>query len=68
MSDSEELHVWRKSSKSASGDCIEVAAATGLVLVRDSQNPDASILRFPSAAWSAFLKRARTTGPDNQSA
>lgn len=68
MSDTEELNVWRKSTKSDSGGCVEVASAARSVLVRDSKNRGGSMLAFPPEAWSAFLERARTAGPDNPSA
>jgi hypothetical protein len=54
---------WRKSSKSASSDCVEMTAAAGSVLVRDSGNRSGTVLRFPSAAWSAFVEYARGTDP-----
>ena len=50
---------WRKSSSSQSSDCAEVAVANGSVLVRDSANRDGVVLRFPPAAWSAFVARTR---------
>jgi hypothetical protein len=55
---------WRKSLASDSGGCVEVAVARGSVLVRDSANRDGALLRFPPAAWSAFLDRARGSDPD----
>jgi len=51
---------WRKSTASNSGGCIEVGVADGSLLVRDSKNPDGSVLRLSPAAWSSFLERART--------
>ena len=55
---------WRKSSHSrANGNCTEVAAADGAVLVRDSRQAGAGpVLRFQAAEWRAFLA-ARQTGP-----
>lgn len=47
---------WRKSSRSnASGDCVEVADLRDVVGVRDSKNPDGSVLMFSTAEWAAFL-------------
>mgnify|MGYP002621964917 CR=1 FL=1 len=54
---------WRKSSHSGNGsDCIEVAIADAsqvddelLYLVRDSKDPDGTVLAFASAEWTAFL-------------
>ncbi|GAB3449848.1 DUF397 domain-containing protein [Actinophytocola sediminis] len=51
------MAVWRKSSASNSngGDCVELAAIPGAVLVRDSKDRAARPLRFPSAEWRMFL-------------
>ncbi|MEV8328266.1 DUF397 domain-containing protein [Kitasatospora sp. NPDC056731] len=48
---------WRKSTYSGgSNGCVEVADGfTGLMPVRDSKDPDGPVLRFPSAAWRAFV-------------
>lgn len=47
---------WRKSSYSGSngGNCIEVAAETG-VTVRDTTNRNGVTLAFSAAAWAKFL-------------
>lgn len=55
---------WRKSSYSgANGNCVEVAhAASGVVAVRDSKNPDGPRLAFTPEQWTAFthsLKQPR---------
>ena len=54
---------WRKSTKSNSGGCVEVAFADGSVLVRDSANRDGVVLRMSPAAWSAFLAHELGTDP-----
>ncbi|MFI9352899.1 DUF397 domain-containing protein [Streptomyces lydicus] len=50
---------WRKSSYSDGGDnnCLEVADVTPAtaVPVRDSKDPDGSVLCFPAVAWSSFI-------------
>ena len=46
---------WRKSTKSAPSNCVEVAVAGGSVLIRDSANPDGVVLSLSPAVWSAFL-------------
>lgn len=47
---------WVKSSFSyANGDCVEVTAADGGVLVRDSKNPSRPALRFTRGEWEAFI-------------
>ena len=44
--------VWRKSSYSDQvGQCCEVAMDVGEVLVRDSKQPDGSVLAFSLDAW-----------------
>lgn len=46
---------WRKSSASATGDCVEVALSSESILVRDSKQIIPYILKFTSAGWRAFL-------------
>jgi uncharacterized protein DUF397 len=52
---------WMKSSLSfAHGNCVEVASlSSGQVGVRDSKDPNGSILRFTPAEWTAFLAGVR---------
>ncbi|KWX02406.1 hypothetical protein TH66_11810 [Carbonactinospora thermoautotrophica] len=46
---------WRKSRRSGSGgNCVEVAAVSGFVAVRDSKNPDGPKLVFSAREWAAF--------------
>ncbi|GGT37542.1 DUF397 domain-containing protein [Streptomyces chromofuscus] len=52
-----QLH-WCKSSYSSSsepGDCVEVAATSATVHVRDSKTPDAAHLTVTPTAWARFL-------------
>ncbi|TDD88876.1 DUF397 domain-containing protein [Actinomadura darangshiensis] len=58
--DLNDLH-WRKASRSASngGECVELAAAPGIIAVRDSKDPDGPKLlmgRDEFAALAAILK------------
>lgn len=49
---------WRKSSYSggSGGNCVEVAVGlSGVVLVRDSKDPDGAKLFFTHAGWRAFI-------------
>ena len=47
---------WIKSSLSfANGNCVELAALGGMVLIRDSKNPDGPWLRFDGAVFGEFL-------------
>jgi len=56
MSDS---MVWKKSSASDSGNCVEVAMHGPWILLRDSKDPAGPRLRFNAAEWSAFLAGVR---------
>lgn len=51
--------VWRKSTASSSGDCVEVAFSHEAVLVRHAQNGAGPVLSFTLAEWNAFLTGAR---------
>jgi hypothetical protein len=55
------IPAWRKSTYSggASGNCTEVAAVTGAVLIRDSKNPDGPRLAFAPRAWEAFAAKVK---------
>jgi uncharacterized protein DUF397 len=52
---------WRTSSYSANnGACVQVAAAAGVaVLVRDSQDPDGTVLALTPAAWRDLTARVK---------
>lgn len=46
---------WRKSSRSMNGgNCAEVGAGTGGVLVRDTADRGGPVLTFPAGAWVVF--------------
>ena len=52
---------WIKSSYSASGNCIEVAARDhgNRVLVRDTKDRTGPVLRFAPAAWRRFADQVK---------
>jgi hypothetical protein len=50
---------WRKSSASDDADCIEVASAEGMIMVRDSNDRHGSSLIFSGCDWGAFLAAVR---------
>lgn len=57
--DTSQLH-WFKSNRSGSnGNCVEITtdrlASHGVVLLRDSKNPDVAPFAFTRAEWTAFL-------------
>jgi len=54
--------IWRKSHYSnPSGNCVQIAERgdqiliDGRVMVRDSKNPDGSVLSFTKLEWQAFI-------------
>ncbi|WP_079165780.1 DUF397 domain-containing protein [Streptomyces sp. NRRL S-31] len=51
---------WIKSSYSTGngGECVEVAAIPGTVLVRDSKRPAVARLVIGSEAWDGFVRMA----------
>jgi hypothetical protein len=46
---------WRKSSHSASTNCVEVATTRAEILVRDTKRPHQVVLRYPAASWLEFI-------------
>ena len=52
---------WRKSSYSSSngGACIEVAATSSTIAVRDSKKPSGATLDFSRNNWQAFTVRVK---------
>jgi hypothetical protein len=53
---------WRKSTFSATGDCVEVAFGSESVYLRDSKDPYGTMLTFAPSEWSAFLINLRNGG------
>jgi len=46
---------WRKSSRSANTNCVEVAFEPSTVGVRHSADPDGPHLTYTREAWRAFI-------------
>lgn len=46
---------WRRAAFCGTGECVEVAARDGLIMVRDSKDPDGAILRCSEQEWLAFV-------------
>jgi len=60
--------LWRKSSFSESGQCVEVASIAELVALRDSHAPAGPVLSFTAGEWTAFLGDVRGGSPGRPSA
>jgi Domain of unknown function (DUF397) len=57
---------WRKSARSVNGgNCTEVASASGIVVVRDSQDPDTLVLPYPASTWQSFVSNVRSGAFDS---
>jgi Domain of unknown function (DUF397) len=57
---------WRKSSKSAAGNCVEVAVTESAVRVRDSKAPGEGSLAFSSATWASFIRAVKAQDCESQ--
>lgn len=62
--DGEPALIWRKSTRSDSGGCLEVALADGIVFLRDSKRPDGSILSIAPRAWTVLISEVRCSAID----
>jgi hypothetical protein len=51
---------WRRSSRCASSNCVEVARAGDTLAVRDSAAADGPVLTFGSVQWGNFLAAVRS--------
>jgi hypothetical protein len=56
---------WFKSSHNGTegGQCVEVAAGSGVVHIRDSKAATGPDIRVSSEAWAGFVKQARRSRP-----
>jgi hypothetical protein len=50
---------WRIATRSAGGNCVEVARADNLIAVRHSKNPDGEMIMYTGAEFAAFLDGAK---------
>jgi hypothetical protein len=48
---------WRKSSRSGSNGCVEIAFLDGRIAVRNSRDRGGPVLLFSPKEWEAFLAR-----------
>jgi len=51
--------VWQKASFCQTGECVELAAQEGAVIMRSSSQPDAGYLYFTAEEFGLFLRRAK---------
>ncbi len=47
---------WRRSSFCASGECVEIAARDGKVLIRDSKAPESGVLTYSAEEFRSFIR------------
>jgi len=51
---------WRKSSKCANSECIEIARVErGMILLRDSKSPQTPPFRYTTEEFRAFIDGAK---------
>lgn len=50
---------WQKASLCQNGECVEIAAYNGTVMMRKSTEPDSACLYFTPEEFSSFLKGAK---------
>lgn len=55
MAEANPTSEWRKSSRSATTDCLEVQIGPSEVLVRNSHDQQGTVLSFSYDEWRAFL-------------
>ncbi len=64
MSGSGDGLTWRRSRRCGSAACVEVAADTQSIHMRDSKDPHGGRLTFSHAEWRHFLATIRSGGLD----
>ncbi|MFE9602010.1 DUF397 domain-containing protein [Streptomyces hokutonensis] len=52
--------IWKTSTYTDSGSCVEWARPTAAVLVRDTKDRERAHVRFSAPAWRAFADWAKT--------
>lgn len=46
---------WRRASRCANGECVEVGSRDNLILLRDSKEPAGAVLAYSQEDWIAFV-------------
>ncbi|WP_306213168.1 DUF397 domain-containing protein [Actinoplanes sp. RD1] len=54
MTDRSDL-AWRTSSRSSSGNCVQIAVGSATVLIRDSKDPSGPVLEVGLDAFRQFI-------------
>lgn len=52
----DEVPRWRKSTRSTSGACVEIAPYQEMILMRDSKDPGGPVLTFGRDAFATFIE------------
>jgi len=55
----DEVPRWRKSTRSSTSNCVEVAPQCESILMRDSKDPGGPRLTFDRASFADFIKGVR---------
>jgi hypothetical protein len=50
---------WKKSSKSASGDCVEVAITQDAIHVRNTRDRQGPMLSFSRDEWQELIEKIK---------
>ena len=50
---------WQKASFCQNGECVEIAAHNGMVMMRKSNEPNSARLYFTPEEFSSFLRGAK---------
>ncbi len=53
--------IWRKSTWSDQGSCVEVAGRRG-VMIRDSKHPERGVLVLSRSAWRHLVRGVKSAG------
>jgi hypothetical protein len=51
---------WRKASFCQNGECVEIAAHNGVVIMRNSTRPESDHIYFTPKEFATFLREAKT--------
>lgn len=52
--------VFRTASFCAGGECVEVAQRDGVIILRDSTQPDGSMLHYAVEDWGSFVRNIKS--------